>query len=247
MKMRFIVCDDCGGYYKLEPGESLEDFAECQCGGHLRYAQSFEEIIKSRNAPTKTCIHCGARNRETDTVCFTCGEKLGRVNRRIGDHPAGKYPKTRVKRSYPKTHVSILDRISFRAVFAGLIFLFVASIIASFGFAGSILSTNGIDVVRSLGGYIIVLILAIIASGFIASYLSGSVEYLDGLLNGGMVGFILSVLLALLIMILAMMVDVAAGILEGLITLVAYALVYGSLTALGGLIGVWLRNFMESN
>jgi len=102
MEMRFIVCDDCGGYYKLEPGESLEDFAECQCGGHLRYAQSFEEIIKSRNAPTKTCIHCGARNRETDTVCFTCGEKLGRVNRRIGDYPAGKYPKTRVKRSYPK-------------------------------------------------------------------------------------------------------------------------------------------------
>lgn len=91
------------------------------------------------------------------------------------------------------------------------------------------------------------LIFAIIASGFIASYVSGSVEYLDGLLNGGMVGFILSVLLAFLIMILAMMVDVAAGILEGLITLVAYALVYGSLTALGGLIGVWLRNFMESN
>ncbi|MEN6592860.1 MAG: hypothetical protein ABFC12_06425 [Methanobacterium sp.] len=245
--MRFIVCDDCGGYYKLEPGESLEDFAECQCGGHLRYAQSLEEIIKSRNAPTKTCIHCGARNRETNTVCFTCGKKLGRVNRRISDHPAGRYLKTRVNRRYPKTHVNILDRISFRAVIAGLIFLFVASIIASFGFAGSILSTNGIDVVRSLGGYIVVLIFAIIASGFIASYVSGSVEYLDGLLNGGMVGFIHSVFVAFLFMIFAMMIDVAAGILAGLITLVAYALVYGSLTALGGLIGVWLRNFMESN
>lgn len=231
--MRYIICDDCGGYYKLESGESLEDFAECQCGGHLRYAQSFEEIIKNRDVPTITCIHCGTRNRETDIVCPICGEKLRNINRRISDYPA---------RKPQKPHINILDRISFLGVLAGVIFLVLASVIAVFGLAGSIVSSNGVDVLRSLGGYLIVLIFAIIASGFIASYISGSKDYVDGLLNGGMVGLVLSVLGTLIIMIFAMTVDVIMGILAGLITLFVYVLIYGSLTAFGGIIAVWLRN-----
>lgn len=233
--MRYIVCDDCGGYYKLESEESLEDFAECQCGGHLRYAQSFEEFIKNRDVPTITCIHCGARNWKTDIVCSICGEKLRRINRRISDYPA---------RKSQKTHINILDRISFLGVLAGVIFLVLASAIAVFGLAGSIVSSNGVDVLRSLGGYLIVLIFAIIASGFIASYISGAKDYMDGLLNGGVVGLVLSVLGALIIMIFAMTVDVVMGILAGLITLFVYVLIYGSLTAFGGFIAVWLRNNM---
>ena len=35
----YLVCNKCGGYYKLQPGESPEDFEECQCGGKLRYVE----------------------------------------------------------------------------------------------------------------------------------------------------------------------------------------------------------------
>jgi hypothetical protein len=31
-----IVCKSCGSYYKLEPGESVDDFESCHCGGGLK-------------------------------------------------------------------------------------------------------------------------------------------------------------------------------------------------------------------
>lgn len=36
--MGYLVCDECKGYYKLQPGESPDDFSdECECGGKLNY------------------------------------------------------------------------------------------------------------------------------------------------------------------------------------------------------------------
>lgn len=32
----YLVCEDCGGYYKLQSGESADDFSECECGGKLK-------------------------------------------------------------------------------------------------------------------------------------------------------------------------------------------------------------------
>lgn len=32
-----LICKSCGGYYKLESGESADDFDKCQCGGELKY------------------------------------------------------------------------------------------------------------------------------------------------------------------------------------------------------------------
>lgn len=40
--MGYLICDDCGGYYKLQPGEHPEDFVECQCGGKLRYTEHLD-------------------------------------------------------------------------------------------------------------------------------------------------------------------------------------------------------------
>ncbi len=32
----YLVCNNCGGYYELQPGESWKDFdVECECGGQL--------------------------------------------------------------------------------------------------------------------------------------------------------------------------------------------------------------------
>ena len=34
--LNYLVCNTCGGYYELQPGESWKDFdTKCECGGHL--------------------------------------------------------------------------------------------------------------------------------------------------------------------------------------------------------------------
>jgi hypothetical protein len=35
----YMVCEKCGGFYKLQEGERPGDFDTCQCGGHLTYHQ----------------------------------------------------------------------------------------------------------------------------------------------------------------------------------------------------------------
>lgn len=36
----YLVCDKCHEYYKLQPGESPDDFHdECECGGKLQYSE----------------------------------------------------------------------------------------------------------------------------------------------------------------------------------------------------------------
>jgi len=40
----YLVCESCGGYYKLQPGESPDDFSDtCECGGELVYKTNLEE------------------------------------------------------------------------------------------------------------------------------------------------------------------------------------------------------------
>lgn len=36
----YLICQKCGGYYKLQPGELPENFDVCQCGGELEYHHS---------------------------------------------------------------------------------------------------------------------------------------------------------------------------------------------------------------
>ncbi|OPY20434.1 MAG: hypothetical protein A4E26_01918 [Methanobacterium sp. PtaU1.Bin097] len=39
----YLVCVKCNGYYKLQPGDSPDDFTDkCECGGHLEYKDSLE-------------------------------------------------------------------------------------------------------------------------------------------------------------------------------------------------------------
>jgi hypothetical protein len=43
----YLVCDNCGGYYELQPGETPEDFTdECECGGKTKYFETLEGIGK---------------------------------------------------------------------------------------------------------------------------------------------------------------------------------------------------------
>lgn len=39
--MGYIICEKCGGYYELQPGEHPDDFDRCDCGGKLKYERHF--------------------------------------------------------------------------------------------------------------------------------------------------------------------------------------------------------------
>lgn len=42
--MGYLICNECGGYYKLQKGESPKNFTGiCECGGNLRYAQNLDD------------------------------------------------------------------------------------------------------------------------------------------------------------------------------------------------------------
>ena len=44
----YLICDKCGGYYKLEEDESPDDFVlKCKCGGELKVFNSFDENYNS--------------------------------------------------------------------------------------------------------------------------------------------------------------------------------------------------------
>lgn len=40
--MPYLICQNCGGYYRLGDDESPEDFDSCQCGGKLIYSEYLE-------------------------------------------------------------------------------------------------------------------------------------------------------------------------------------------------------------
>ena len=44
--MSYLVCEECGGYYELQPGEYADDFdLACECGGQFKYV----DPIPSKN------------------------------------------------------------------------------------------------------------------------------------------------------------------------------------------------------
>jgi hypothetical protein len=44
----YLVCNKCNGYYQLQPGESPEDFEECQCGGKLKYYEDIDWLLEKK-------------------------------------------------------------------------------------------------------------------------------------------------------------------------------------------------------
>ncbi len=54
LKLGYLVCDKCGGQYKLKEGENPEDFEEhCECGGKLEYFEGLSRApMKKENSKT---------------------------------------------------------------------------------------------------------------------------------------------------------------------------------------------------
>jgi hypothetical protein len=71
--MSYLVCDKCGGYYELQPGESPDDFTDkCECSGHLRYVQDLNDDENLQ----KVCPKCGSLIEDNDELCPNCGFEL---------------------------------------------------------------------------------------------------------------------------------------------------------------------------
>ncbi|MGB7969138.1 MAG: hypothetical protein WCF28_06130 [Methanobacterium sp.] len=69
--MSYLVCDQCGGYYELQPGESPDDFKDtCECGGNLKYVHKLDT--------QKICPNCGKVTDQNSEVCPVCGFNIGK-------------------------------------------------------------------------------------------------------------------------------------------------------------------------
>lgn len=81
--MAYLQCNECGGYYKLQEGESPDDFDCCQCGGELSPA-SLNEILFQRTS--LKCPGCGEVS-DGKPFCSYCGTILDtRESSRFNEH-----------------------------------------------------------------------------------------------------------------------------------------------------------------
>lgn len=51
--MGYLICQKCGGYYKLEESESKDDFVSCECYGSLTYVDSIDDYSKKNTKSNK--------------------------------------------------------------------------------------------------------------------------------------------------------------------------------------------------
>lgn len=100
----YLVCKKCGGYYKLQSGESLEDFEKCQCGGKLDYFEHIDET-KIENIDKK----------------LTYDEEIKNLTK---DDSEGKEEETDIP-----TMLGVLNRMVFRIFEGYLIFMALAFIV----------------------------------------------------------------------------------------------------------------------
>ena len=205
--MSYVICGKCGGYYKLQEGESFEDFDKCQCGGNLSYAKY---IPKTRKKPKNNikCRICG-HEQERTLVCSKCGSKIR--------------PNTNHWNRTGYRHLAeddLLDRIDFNAIKSGVLFYILALIImfivrnvvpAFISFVGlGIISQSGthdiagaiyegLTIIGIIDIVIVVIYMFIpILSGFIAVNELSTDDYVTGMVNGGLVGFIVGITLGFL-------------------------------------------------
>lgn len=86
--MGFLKCKSCGGYYKLQPRESRDDFGACKCGGSLKYVKGLKAARIDELGPfskTKACPKCRKENVKTSKICVFCGQKLNKGKLTLSD------------------------------------------------------------------------------------------------------------------------------------------------------------------
>lgn len=64
--MPYLVCEKCNGYYELQKWESLEDFEECECGGHLIQVDSLNIPYNTERVKTIVETFKNSNNENSD-------------------------------------------------------------------------------------------------------------------------------------------------------------------------------------
>jgi hypothetical protein len=148
-----------------------------------------------------------------------CGGKLNYVDSVKESKNAG----------YPKTQNPKSKGIKWFAVLIGFGFLIISLIVTVFALFGTNVPQNASDIpIKLLTEFAVIAIFLTIISGLTASYISKSIEYKDGIINGCLVGVIMGVLL---------------GIFGGINIFGGGVIIFGSLSLVGGLLGTLLRRF----
>ena len=148
--MKYIICDECGGFYELEKGESLEDFESCLCGGSLSYAEQTPRGMKKTTKKVQKTYQTSSYQTSThqtsshysENICPLCGQinkvktrfcsKCGKILKQGG--PANRYDygyvlKEREKRK--KSLRGLYEHIDLWGVGCGIIFLIVMTVISN--------------------------------------------------------------------------------------------------------------------
>lgn len=253
--MKYVICDDCGGFYELEKGESIEDFESCLCGGNLSYGELTPKgIKKSMKNPEREisykehqveskskniCPICGQINKVKAVFCSKCGKLIKQGSNNPYDYQHVLEEREKRKKSLR----GLYEHIDLWGVGCGLIFLVVMTIISNIIiFLGlvrlAVQQANEPTLFAFLGGVSLISLTLFLLSGFISAAAMGTRSYIEGTLNGALVGIIIAIIISLVpgIVILAYI-----GIIPWLVILISGTIVYGILTGAGGLIAVAVR------
>lgn len=261
--MKYIICDECGGFYELEKGESLEDFESCLCGGNLSYAEptprGMKKITKSvqndnyqtsnyqtsnyqtsNHVSENICPLCGQINKVKTPFCSKCGKMLkegGPANR----YDYGYVLEEREKRK--KSLRGFYEHIDLWGVGLGIIFMIVMTVISNIIiFLGlvrlTVQNANEPTLFSFLGGVSLISLTIFILSGFISAAAMGTRSYTEGTVNGALVGICIAVFVSI---IPGGIVLSYLGIIPWLVILIGGLIIYGILTGVGGLVAVAVR------
>jgi cation transport ATPase len=120
--------------------------------------------------------------------------------------------------------------IKWFAVFIGFGFLIISLILTVLVLFGTNIPQNAADIPTTLlTEFTVAAILLTIISGIIVAYICGSRDYKDVIINSSLVGVILGVLL---------------GIFGGITIFMGSAIIFGSFSLIGGVLGTLLRRIL---
>jgi hypothetical protein len=265
MIMSYLICENCGGYYELQDGESKDDFDGCHCGGRLNCTSSLNTVFhdeeyqpKEENSiiqTTMTCPVCGHLNKKTSLLCSNCNSFTRRRNNTTNtstNNFSDRYNYQNVLESYganARGWKGLLKKINWWGVIMGIIFLIVAWIFTSIVLVLGLIhvalqNPSEQGVLTFFGGSMLIFVLVFVASGFVAVATTKSKTYPEGIINGGLVGGIVGFFLGAFGGLIAVTVAADAGLVSIFLIIplmLWYILLYGALTASGGILAILVR------
>jgi hypothetical protein len=249
----------CGGkltYTENNPEKTIKENYEDYEGEERSTDENGNTTGKMGEAIKLICPNC--LNEDQDGLyCSNCGGKLlkmknGEVISKRKNEDYSLTKKVQEKNSPKNLHSepinglkSLFNRIKWVGVSAGVIFIVIIILIIFYSLM-SIMSFNYYysddisynDFQFFVNVSIISLLLIGFSSGAMASYINKHNDFIDGLLNGFMVGFIGSVILGVYS-------SFTYSVIGGFLIIIIGIPVLASLSSVGGIIGIFVRNKLE--